>query len=67
LDFEEAWQRNLRWARHRWDPGAITNGLSIQNQILDIEVFREWFYGTGGLPLEEFHERLLRELPWLPR
>ena len=67
MDFDEAWAKNMRLAQKQWDATAITYGFSIQNQHTDIERFKQWFYDTGGRPLEPLHERLTAALANIPK
>ncbi len=63
LDFEQAWHKNIRWSRLKWDQAAIDNNLSFQNQFHKydtIDKFRELFNDTNGAPTFEFDAR--REL-----
>ena len=62
MDFDEAWRKNQRWSERRWDPNAISGGLSVQNQITDFDLFKGWFYDTGGRTVEPIHHRALLEL-----
>ena len=62
MDFDHAWEKNLRWARQMWDAEAVARGYSIQNQITDVELFKEWFYKTGGQPLQPLPEQLTEVL-----
>ena len=62
MNFDEAWQKNMRWANYQFDATAIANGHSFQNQIRDIDAFKGWFYDTSGEQLEGLHERIVREI-----
>ena len=71
LNFAEAWDKNQRWQRYQFDPVAVANSYSVQNQLTSLEEFRVWFYDTTGLlpflgtafgPLEPLDGRIRREL-----
>ena len=62
LNFDEAWAKAQRWLAGKLDPVAVQAGHSVQNQISDMETFRQWFYGIPGSP-EPLPERLTSELP----
>jgi len=55
LNYQEAWERNLRLSQEKWDQHAIDNQLSIQNQIAEEEAFRQMFYTTGYLTEQDEH------------
>lgn len=59
LNYQEAWERNLRLSKEKWDAHAIANQLSIQNQIADEEAFKEMFYSTGDLTEQDEHCKTL--------
>lgn len=49
LNYQEAWERNLRLSQEKWDQHALDNALSIQNQIAREDDFKKMFYTTGTL------------------
>jgi hypothetical protein len=65
LDFDEAWAKAQRWSAANWDPKAIAGNHSFQNQITELEPFRQWFFDHEGLPLEPLDERIAAVLPSL--
>lgn len=44
LNYEKSWQRNLRLSQERWNGKAVTEGLSIQNQLVTKQDFDFFFY-----------------------
>jgi hypothetical protein len=52
LDYEKAWERNLRLAKEKWNKESIDGELSIQNQLSNKEDFDKYFYSyyEGKLP-----------------
>ena len=49
LNYQEAWERNLRLSQEKWDDFAIANQLSAQNRIAEEQAFKNMFYTTGDL------------------
>ena len=61
INYDEALEKNLRWARHRWNQLSIDKGYSPQNQYTDVADFDRWFH-KHDYELEPWHPRLRAEL-----
>lgn len=59
LDYDEAFNRNLRLANEEWDKKAVDGGMSIQNQLVHKAKFDEWYYEGLG---KEFDSTLFNKL-----
>lgn len=52
LNYEKAWNRNLRLSQEKWNSTAVANSLSIQNMLVDENSFKNFFYNQNSELIE---------------
>lgn len=62
LNYQVAWEKNVKWSKQKWDETALKQGYSIQNQMDQESKFKEWFNQTG--PLYELPEWIVMGGYW---
>lgn len=62
LDFKKCWNKSFERARLRWLPSEIKANRGWQNRIIDIDDFRDYYYGwPDGMMITEIPEELRRK------
>lgn len=63
LNYDEAYQRNVRLAEEKWNGKAVAQNMSFQNQLIDKQAFDDWYYEHAGDAYEsELFNKLLEQI-----